>query len=501
MPEMMLDIEIKSNLNSLSYFHYLAVFLNILHDFEKLKITPEISDKHEETLITGIIQLNFTYKTQENIYTHFIVDFKLNFDFIATPPRHKRLLWDQFHNMKFPESNYIPRDSLTNYDYPYEWHGDHPYTNFFQLFTLIRSQDYFLEILRGSYNCFDGNNYAALLIVDPEEMFHQKEIDKIEYDVIKGGLSLIIFADWFDETMIDRNTFYDSAKFESLKPIVGGANIPALNDLLQPFGIAFGSSVFAGDLQILNKTISYFSGSYLIKFPRSGFLFTFDLFNESDLILSSKNKHKEANKHIPIMGLLKKVYGQENSGKIIVFGDSNCIDSSYLYNDCFDLFKDFLRFVENKEMLIFNEFHDFQLPLDYEDSNEKVIYWNNWKNKQNFLNYSKFSKKNTNFCKKTTLFSEEIFSRMNEMEKQALKIVYDSSGTFDKINRWITNQKIKANYFPEFNFILSSEYIQVVIMVLSISFVIFFLIVLIRRRTIKKYTYSQLANKDPVLLV
>lgn len=239
----------------------------------------------------GKIQMKISYKI-DNITYFEILYFELTFDFIKTPPREKRLLWDQFHNMKFPESNYIPRDSLTNYDYPYEWHGDHPYTNFFNLMNIIREQGYYLEILRGSYNCFDAKNYNALLIIDPEEVFTDKEIEKIEVDVIKNGFSLIIFADWFDVSMIEKNTYFIPSKFESIKPIIGGSNIPSLNDLLKPFEIALGSSVFAGDFQILNKTVSYFSGSYIIKFPESGYLFTFDLFNETDLILKSKTKKK-----------------------------------------------------------------------------------------------------------------------------------------------------------------------------------------------------------------
>ena len=30
---------------------------------------------------------------------------------VPTPPRSKRILWDQFHNLRYP-SGYFPRDSL-----------------------------------------------------------------------------------------------------------------------------------------------------------------------------------------------------------------------------------------------------------------------------------------------------------------------------------------------------------------------------------------------------
>jgi membrane-bound transcription factor site-1 protease len=41
-------------------------------------------------------------------------------------------------------------------------------------------------------------------------------------------------------TMIDDNTK------RWWHPLTGGANLPALNDLLQPFGIAFGDGVWHG---------------------------------------------------------------------------------------------------------------------------------------------------------------------------------------------------------------------------------------------------------------
>ena len=56
--------------------------------------------------------------------------FKFIFDYIPTPPRSKRVLLDQYHSLKYPENGYILRDSLLNSDYPYEWNGDHIFTNY-----------------------------------------------------------------------------------------------------------------------------------------------------------------------------------------------------------------------------------------------------------------------------------------------------------------------------------------------------------------------------------
>ena len=61
------------------------------------------------------------------------VIFKINLDYIKTPPRAKRVLIDQYHSLKYPENGYILRDSLLNSEYPYEWNGDHIFTNYVHL--------------------------------------------------------------------------------------------------------------------------------------------------------------------------------------------------------------------------------------------------------------------------------------------------------------------------------------------------------------------------------
>ena len=43
---------------------------------------------------------------------------------IATPPRAQRILWDQFHNLRYP-SGYFPRDNLKVKSDPLDWNADH----------------------------------------------------------------------------------------------------------------------------------------------------------------------------------------------------------------------------------------------------------------------------------------------------------------------------------------------------------------------------------------
>ena len=69
--------------------------------------------------------------------------------------REKRVLWDQFHSMRYPPA-YIPRDSLDVRNDILDWHGDHPHTNYHNMYDALRAAGYFLEILGSPFTCFDA---------------------------------------------------------------------------------------------------------------------------------------------------------------------------------------------------------------------------------------------------------------------------------------------------------------------------------------------------------
>jgi membrane-bound transcription factor site-1 protease len=58
---------------------------------------------------------------------------------VPKPPRKQRLLWDQFHNLRYPPG-YFPRDDLKMKNDPPDWNADHvsdyPYTIFLLFFSL-----------------------------------------------------------------------------------------------------------------------------------------------------------------------------------------------------------------------------------------------------------------------------------------------------------------------------------------------------------------------------
>ena len=66
--------------------------------------------------------------------------------------RAKRVLWDQFHSMRYPPA------------YILDWHGDHPHTNYHNMYDSLRAAGYFLEILGSPFTCFDARQVPLLAL-------------------------------------------------------------------------------------------------------------------------------------------------------------------------------------------------------------------------------------------------------------------------------------------------------------------------------------------------
>lgn len=75
-------------------------------------------------------------------------------------------------------------------------------------------------------------------------------------DVETRSLSLLVFADWYNVDTMVKMRFFDDNTRSWWTPATGGANVPALNDLLQPFGIAFGDVILNGNFQLAKSRIS-----------------------------------------------------------------------------------------------------------------------------------------------------------------------------------------------------------------------------------------------------
>ena len=99
------------------------------------------------------------------------------------------------------------------------------------------------------------------------------------------------------------------------------------------YNISFGDEIYEGDYSLNEHTILYASGSSLVKFPQSknSYLMYRDLNNQGEEFLYEK--HIRSN-NVPILGL-HQIDLQPNSGRIVAYGDSNCIDSSHLQKGFF----------------------------------------------------------------------------------------------------------------------------------------------------------------------
>ena len=63
-------------------------------------------------------------------------------------------------------------------------------------------------------------------------------------------------------------------------PDTGGSNIPAINELLNPFSISFGDSIYEGAYSIDRHDMYYASGTSIAMFPDSGLVITETLKNQ-----------------------------------------------------------------------------------------------------------------------------------------------------------------------------------------------------------------------------
>ena len=158
--------------------------------------------------------------------------------------------------------------------------GDHVHTNFRDMYSSLRQAGYFVEVLGSPLTCFDASQYGALLVVDSEEEFFPEEIDKLHHDVAEQGLSLVVFADWYNVDVMRKIKFYDENTRQWWMPDTGGSNVPALNDLLHPWGISLSGEVLEGEFSLADHRVHYASGTSIARFPDEGHIIARDLNNQ-----------------------------------------------------------------------------------------------------------------------------------------------------------------------------------------------------------------------------
>uniref|UniRef100_A0A182RQV6 Membrane-bound transcription factor site-1 protease n=1 Tax=Anopheles funestus TaxID=62324 RepID=A0A182RQV6_ANOFN len=242
------------------------------------------------------------------------VSFAIKVRIIPQPPRQKRILWDQYHSLRYPPG-YLPRDNLKIKSDPLDWRADHVHTNFKDMYTHLRNAGYYVEVLGAPYTCFNASHYGTLLVVDPEEEFFPAEIAKLREDVLDRQLSVIVFADWYNTSVMRRIKFYDENTRQWWMPDTGGANVPALNDLLRDFGIVLGDRVADGYFDMRDHRMYYASGANIVRFPvgEGTILIERDLLDEGLAITQPDESRSKVRLRTAILGMLqtdRRVYAR-----------------------------------------------------------------------------------------------------------------------------------------------------------------------------------------------
>uniref|UniRef100_A0A8C2R2N0 Membrane-bound transcription factor site-1 protease n=1 Tax=Capra hircus TaxID=9925 RepID=A0A8C2R2N0_CAPHI len=218
------------------------------------------------------------------------------------------------------------------------WNGDHIHTNFRDMYQHLRSMGYFVEVLGSPFTCFDANQYGTLLMVDSEEEYFPEEVAKLRRDV-DNGLSLIVFSDWYNTSVMRKVKFYDENTRQWWMPDTGGANVPALNELLSVWNMAFSDGLYEGDFTLANHDMYYASGCSIAKFPEDGIVITQTFKDQGLEVLKQETVVVE---NVPILGLYQ--LPAEGGGRVVLYGDSNCLDDSHRQKDCFWLLDALLQF-------------------------------------------------------------------------------------------------------------------------------------------------------------
>jgi hypothetical protein len=261
------------------------------------------------------------------------------------PPRHRRLLFDLFHSAGYP-AGFFPVDDLSGRsEEMMDLHGDHPHTNYRSLSRELREAGFSVELLGGDFTTFNASDYGALLLLDPEEPFLPLEERKLRDDIRLRGLGLLVAADWFDPKLMRALYFREEHTSRPNHCAMGGSNVPALNTLLAPFGIAYQTRAFSGDYMVSTRRVAQRTGTAIARAPTGAFLLSAALSpvvgltdsggeRRADPIDGAKdtvdnNGHASAAsaavEQVEQVGVLA-LHGQQSGGWILAMTDSSCLD-------------------------------------------------------------------------------------------------------------------------------------------------------------------------------
>jgi len=165
--------------------------------------------------------------------------------------------------------------------------------------------------------------------VDPEGEFGDDEVAKLHKDVTQRGLKLLVFADWYDVGVMESIGFFDDNTQSWWTPATGGANVPALNDLLAPFGASFGSGAVSGLVEVPGRPglrMGMQSGTFIGSMPEgSHVLAAKGLTSPGERIKLGSKQPVTVDVPLPVLGVKEYM----DDGMLALAGDSNSLAASH----------------------------------------------------------------------------------------------------------------------------------------------------------------------------
>jgi membrane-bound transcription factor site-1 protease len=289
----------------------------------------------------------------ENTYSE--VELPIRARIAAPPLREKRLLWDMYHSLRYPPG-YVPRDSVAEPKDMLDWLGDHPHTNYHAFYRHLRLEGYYVDVLDSPLTCLSdevARSYGTLLLVDSEDYFGPDEIERVKTLVQDIGLGLVVASDWYNTGVMKSFRFEDDNTRSWWMPVSAGANVPSLNALLRPHGIALGNLVVSGLVQVHGSVFHFESGNGIVELPAGS-----EALVAHDMVINNQNDGRDnpapdpARKGIPdLVDLPVLGMTRSGAGAVAVYGDTNCIDTAYKGDVCYNMFVSIIEHIAKQRPL------------------------------------------------------------------------------------------------------------------------------------------------------
>ena len=125
--------------------------------------------------------------------------------------------------------------------------------------------------------------------------------------------------------LFNEKVFFGKLLLILLFSVTGGANVPALNELMASWGIAFGDTVLEGDFTIGPNDMNYASGTGIVRFPDEGIVISPPTLKDQGQEILGQGVPNDMSNTIPVLGFYQSK-STDQGGRIVTYGDSNCID-------------------------------------------------------------------------------------------------------------------------------------------------------------------------------